>query len=79
MPTLPADEDYAKSILAIFQAKRVRPGQTLRASQVEAEFVANHMGAQSDCEAGLRYAIHRRWLRLDLNMIRLTDAGLDEA
>jgi hypothetical protein len=78
MPTLPADEDYAKSILAIFHANHVRPGQTLRASQVEAEFLASRRGAPSDCEAGLRYAVDRRWLRVDLNMIRLTQAGLEE-
>ncbi|MGO8797619.1 MAG: hypothetical protein ACLQE9_11200 [Roseiarcus sp.] len=79
MTTLPADEDYAKAILAIFQARGVRPRQTLNAEQVESEFVARHMGRRPDYEAGLDYAMDRHWLTLELNAIRLTEAGRDEA
>ena len=75
MATLPADEDYAKSVLSIFSAKHVRQGQTLRAEQVNNEFLANNMGRQFDYEAGLAYALERHWLRLDLDRIRLTEAG----
>jgi hypothetical protein len=75
---LPADEDYAKSVLSIFRTKQIRPGQTLRAGQVKIEFLTKNMGRQPDYEAALEYAIDRRWLRLDLNMIRLTDAGFAE-
>jgi hypothetical protein len=76
--TLPADEDYAKSVLSIFHAKQIRAGQTLRSGQVRIEFLAKNMGRQTDYEAALEYAIDRSWLRLDLNMIRLTDAGFAE-
>jgi len=79
MATLPADEDYAKSVLAIFHAKHLRQGQTLRADQVNGEFLANNMGRQFDYEAGLAYALERHWLRLDLNRIRLTEAGHAES
>jgi hypothetical protein len=78
VPTLPADEDYAKSVLSIFHAKQIRPGQTLRAGQVKIEFLIKNMGTQTDYEAGLDYAIDRSWLRLDLNMIRLTNTGFAE-
>lgn len=78
MATLPADEDYAKSVLSIFRAKHIRAGQTLRSGQVRIEFLIKNMGRQTDYEAGLEYAIDRSWLRLDLNMIRLTDAGFAE-
>ena len=78
MSILPADEDYAKSVLSIFHAKQIRPGQTLRADFVETEFLIQNMGRQPDYEAGLDYAIDRHWLRLDLNMIRLTDSGFAE-
>lgn len=79
MTTLPADEDYAKAILAIFHAKGVRPRQTLNAEQVKIEFVTRRMGRQPDYEAGLEYAMNRNWLTLELDRIRLTEAGLDEA
>ncbi|WP_158814860.1 hypothetical protein [Methylocapsa sp. S129] len=78
MATLPADEDYAKSVLSIFHANQIRPGETLRAGQVKIEFLTRNMGRQPDYEAGLDYAIDRHWLRLDLNMIRLTDSGFAE-
>ena len=36
------------------------------------------MGAPADYEAGLTYAIDHKWLRLDLNMLRFTQAAVDE-
>ena len=78
MATLPADEDYARAILAIFHASHVRCGQTLKANLVQSEFAARNMGAQADYDAGLRYAIDHKWLRLDLSMLRFTEAARDE-
>ena len=54
MAALPADEVYAMAILTIFRARDVRPGQSLRASQVSAEFPARNMGRAADYEAALR-------------------------
>jgi hypothetical protein len=72
---LPANEDYAKAILSIFSAKHIRPGQALRAEQVSGEFLAGGMGRTAEYEDALKYAIGQDWLRAQLNMIRLTDAG----
>jgi hypothetical protein len=78
MATLPADEDYAKAVLTIFRTRDVRPGQSLRARQVSAEFLAGNMGRAADYEAALRYAAERGWLTIELEMIRLTKAGFAE-
>jgi hypothetical protein len=78
MAILPADEDYAKAVLTIFRARDVRAGQSLRARQVSADFLAGNMGRAADYEAALRYAADQGWLTIELEMIRLTKAGFAE-
>lgn len=78
MATLPADEDYAKAILTIFRARDVRPGQSLRASQVNVEFLAKNMGRAADYEAALQYSAEQGWLTIEFERIRLTKAGFAE-
>jgi hypothetical protein len=73
MASLPADEDYARSVLAIFGARHVHARQSLPASDVEADFLAHNMGRQADFEAALEYATSQGWLALGLDRIRLTD------
>jgi hypothetical protein len=75
---LPADEDYAMSLLSVFRSARVHARQTLDAQSVEREFLANNMGRQADFKAGLELAVDREWLKLELNRIRLTEKGFDE-
>jgi hypothetical protein len=78
MASLPADEDYARALLSIFKARKVRPRQTLRLSEVRAVFIRMNMGRLADFEAALQYALSRGWLGLALDMIRLTVPGADE-
>jgi hypothetical protein len=75
---LPADEDYAMSLLSVFRSARVHARQTLDAQSVEREFLANNMGRQADFKAGLELAVDREWLKLELNRIRLTEKRFDE-
>ena len=78
MSTLPADEDYAKAVLAIFSARGVRAGESLEAAYVGAEFENRNMGRRADYEAALSYAAEQGWLRMELGRIRLTRAGSAE-
>ena len=43
MASLPADEDYARSVLAIFGLKNVRPRGSLAVSDVKAAFLIQNM------------------------------------
>lgn len=72
---MPANEDYAKAILSIFVASRVGPGQTLSEKLVSETFQARKMGRLVDFQDALQYAVERKWLALQLGMIRLTAAG----
>jgi hypothetical protein len=78
MSVLPADEDYARAILSLFALKARRPGQSIAARDVEADFLSRNMGRLFDYEAGLHFALEQNWLRLDCQMIRLSAAGFDE-
>jgi hypothetical protein len=78
MATLPADEDYAMAMLTIFRDRNLRPGQSLRASVVSGEFLAKNMGKFADYQAALTYCADQGWLRLELEMIRLTKLGFAE-
>ena len=78
MARLPADEDYARALLAIFKAKKIRPRQSLRLSEAQAAFLFQNMGRLADFEAALQYALSRGWLALALDMVRLTAPGADE-
>ena len=43
MARLPADEDYARALLAVFKAKKVGARQTLRLSEARAAFLFRNM------------------------------------
>ena len=78
MARLPADEDYARALLSIFRARKVRVRQSLRLSEARAEFLFRNMGRAGDFEAALDYAVSRGWLALALDMVRLMAPGAEE-
>ncbi len=78
MARLPADEDYARALLSIFMARKIRARQTIRLSEARATFLFQNMGRLADFEAALQYAMSRGWLALALDMIRLTAPGAEE-
>jgi hypothetical protein len=75
---LPADEDYAKGLLTIFSARAVRPGESLRASEVSREFVTRNLGRAFDYQAALSYSEGRGWIRCEMGWLRLTGGGFEE-
>ena len=78
MARLPADEDYARALLSIFKARKLRVRQSLRLSEARAQFLFQNMGRVGDFEAALDYAVSRGWLALALDMVRLTAPGAEE-
>ena len=78
MAVLPADEDYAKGLLTIFSAHALRPGQSLRASDVSREFRLRNLGRDYDFHAALAYSEDRGWLRRESDWLRLTGGGYAE-
>jgi hypothetical protein len=78
MHTLPADWDYAKALLTIFQDARLRPGQSLRAGDVEVQFQCRNMGRTSDYEAAVAYSVDLGWLASEWGRLRLTKSGFEE-
>jgi hypothetical protein len=78
MPTLPADEDYARALLSIFAARHLLPMQSLRRDDVQATFLTWNMGREADFDAALEYAIIRGWLWAGFGSIRLTGPGDEE-
>jgi hypothetical protein len=75
---LPADEDYAYGLLTIFSARAVRPGESLRASEVSREFVSRNLGRRYDYDAAVAYSATRGWLRIEADWLRLTGGGYAE-
>jgi hypothetical protein len=78
MATLPADEDYARALLAIFRAKKIGLRQSLRVGEVRTSFLARNMGTLSDFEAAVDYAITCGWLWRGFDSLRLTGPGDEE-
>ena len=78
MTCLPADEDYARAVLSIFKARKIRARQSLRLGEVRTAFLLKNMGRLADFEAALQFATSRGWLALALDMLRLTPPGDDE-
>jgi hypothetical protein len=76
--SLPADEDYARSVLAIFGARSVRPRESLALSDAKDAFLVQNMGSPADFEAALQHATSEGWLTLSLDRVRLTTLGADE-
>ena len=78
MTALPADEDYARAVLSIFQARGVRPRQSMRVGEVKAAFLSQNMGRAADFDAAIEYAESQGWLSVAFDYIRLTEAGDEE-
>jgi hypothetical protein len=78
MASLPADEDYARSVLAIFGARGVRPRESLAVGDVKAGFLVQNMGSPADFEAAVQHATSEGWLTRSLDWIRLTTLGAEE-
>lgn len=78
MASLPADEDYARSVLAIFGSKKVRARESLPVGDVEATFLVQNMGRPADFEAALVHATSQGWLARALDRVRLTTLGAEE-
>jgi hypothetical protein len=78
MASLPADEDYARSVLAIFGLKNVRARESLPLPDIEAAFLVQNMGRPADFEAALLHATSQGWLARALDRVRLTTLGAEE-
>jgi hypothetical protein len=78
MAILPADEDYARAVLTIFQGSRVQAKQSLKSSHVKAEFLSHNLGRAPDYDAAVEYALEQGWVTLQLGAIRLTEVGFAE-
>jgi hypothetical protein len=78
MASLPADEDYARSVLAIFGLRKARARESLAVGDVEAAFLFHNMGKRADFEAALLYATGQGWLTRALDRVRLTALGAEE-
>jgi hypothetical protein len=78
MASLPADEDYARSVLAIFGARGIRPRESLAEGDLKAAFLIRNMGNPADFEAALQHATSEGWLTRSLDRVRLTALGAEE-
>jgi hypothetical protein len=78
MASLPADEDYARSVLAIFGTWKVRPRESLALGDLKGAFLVQNMGRPADFEAALEHAASEGWLTRSLDKIRLTALGAEE-
>jgi len=75
---LPADEDYARALLALFAAAGTRPGESLPAGRIGHDFVERNFGRAADYEAALAHAVERGGVKIALDRLRLTPAGFAE-
>ena len=75
---LPADEDYARALMALFAAAGTRPGESLPAGRIGSEFVERNFGRAEDYQAALAHAVERGWVKVALDRLRLTSAGFAE-
>ena len=78
MASLPADEDYARSVLAIFGLKKVRPRESLAVGDAEGRVSGSEHGQPGRLEAALQHAASEGWLTRSLDRIRLTMMGAEE-
>lgn len=79
MAMLPADDDYAHSVLTIFRARHLRARQTLSVSDVRAQFLTQGLGFAPDFIAAIAFAVESGWLTLEGDRLRLSVRGFDEA
>ena len=74
----PGDEDYARAVLSIFQAKGIQARQSMRVGEVKAAFLSHDMGRAADFDAAIEYASSHGWLSVAFDYIRLTVPGDEE-
>lgn len=75
---LPADEDYARALLALFADAGMRPGESLPAGRAGHDFLERNFGRAADYQAAVAEAVARGWVQLALDRLRLTPAGYAE-
>jgi hypothetical protein len=75
---LPADEDYARALMALFAAAGTRPGESLPAGRIGHDFIERNFGRVADYDAALAHAVERGWVKIALDRLRLTPAGFAE-
>jgi hypothetical protein len=75
MATLPADEDYARGVLSVFQARGIRPRKSMRVGEVKTAFLSQNMGRAADFDAAIDYAASQGWLSVAFDNIRLASPG----
>ena len=75
---LPADEDYARALMALFAAAGMRPGESLPAGRAGHDFIERNFGRAADYDAALAHAVERGWVKIALDRLRLTSAGFAE-
>ena len=75
---LPADEDYARALLALFAAAGTRPGESLPVGRIGNDFVERNFGRAADHEAALAHASQRGWVKIARDRLRLTASGFAE-
>jgi hypothetical protein len=78
MTMLPADEDYARALMALFADARTRPGESLSAGRLGHDFIERNFGRAADYDAALAHAVERGWVKIALDRLRLTPAGFAE-
>jgi hypothetical protein len=75
---LPADEDYARALMALFAAAGTRPGESLPAGRIGQDFVERNFGRAADYDAALAHAVEHGWVKIALDRLRLTPSGFAE-
>jgi hypothetical protein len=76
MASVPTSEESAKLILEIFKRHNVKAGQILMAGALNIEFLKGGSTA-AEYEGGMKFALEKKWIEIEPNMIRLTQDGFD--
>jgi hypothetical protein len=79
MRTVSTPEESARSILAVFKARRVRPNEVLMLGTVDRIFLSRRDARTVHFTLGLRHAIDMGWVELtgQGRQLRLTQSGFD--
>jgi hypothetical protein len=79
MRTIATPEESARSILAVFKARRVRANEVLMLGTVDRIFLSRTHARTVDFTLGLRHAVDMEWVELtgQGRQLRLTESGFD--
>jgi len=79
MRRIPTPEESARSILAVFEVRRVRANEVLMLGTVDRIFLSRTHARTVDFTSGLRHAVDIGWVELtgQGRQLRLTQAGFD--